>query len=125
MSGIRTGTRLEQLRALHRQITVRTELARRRGHHEDVPDLHDLAHKVAAAIRDEERAARARPTVAVAVRVADERVTRHLVDLGVTAHDVKVWAVTQGIIPAVVRGRVSGRLVDAYAAHHQHQETAS
>lgn len=124
MSGIRTGTRLEQLRALHARVTVRIELARRQGHPEDLPDLHDLAHKVAAAIRAEERATRARPTVAAGVRVADDRVTRHLLDLGVTAHDVKVWAVGQGLIPAVVRGRVSGRLVDAYATHHQHQETA-
>lgn len=40
-----------------------------------------------------------------------------LAELGVTAKHVKEWACTQGLIPAVVRGRVALALVDAYAAH--------
>lgn len=38
--------------------------------------------------------------------------------LGVTSRDVKEWAVRQGMIPAVVRGKVPESIVFAYAEAH-------
>ena len=54
---------------------------------------------------------------------AEERVLKHLERLGVTSHDVKVWAVSVGLLDAVRRGRIKGALVDAYEAAHQNQTT--
>ncbi|MFC5178477.1 hypothetical protein [Nocardioides taihuensis] len=50
---------------------------------------------------------------------ANDRVTRQLVLLRVSAHDVKVSAVKEGLAPEVVRGRLGADLLDAYAAAHR------
>lgn len=44
---------------------------------------------------------------------------KHLEQLGVTSHDVKVWAVGVGLLDAVRRGRIKGALVDAYEQAHR------
>ncbi len=49
---------------------------------------------------------------------AEDRVTKHLERLGVTAHDVKAWAVTAGLTDTVRRGRIKAELVDAYETAH-------
>lgn len=90
MSGVRCGTRLDQLRALRRRI--------------------DLEIMVAA--REE---ALARPIV----RSRPERRGRNTVDeqlaeLGVTSHDVKVWALQAGLVSEIKRGRIGQNLVDSY-----------
>jgi hypothetical protein len=46
-------------------------------------------------------------------------VKHRLDDLGLDALTVTRWAVEQGLLAAVVRGRVSGHVVDAYATHHR------
>jgi hypothetical protein len=51
------------------------------------------------------------------------RVADRLAALGVTHHQVKTWAVQQGLIPEIPRGVVQTRLIDAYAAAHPTQPT--
>lgn len=51
-------------------------------------------------------------------RKAEDRVTKHLEILGVTAHDVKEWALDAGLIQVISRGRVKQALVDAYEEAH-------
>lgn len=67
--------------------------------------------------------ARQHPEAAVGTIVtgmrANDRVTRQLVLLRVSAHDVKVSAVKEGLVPEVVRGRLGADLLDAYAAAHR------
>lgn len=50
---------------------------------------------------------------------AEDRVTKQLERLGVTAHDVKVWAHQTGLVDQVRRGRIKAELVDAYEAAHR------
>ncbi|EFQ82724.1 hypothetical protein HMPREF0063_11933 [Aeromicrobium marinum DSM 15272] len=117
MPAVRTGTRLEALQRLQRRTKHEIDSARRRDDRYELKRLADLA----ARIDDEIRLASAgRPR---SKRV--EKVLPRMHDLCVTAREVKVWAVEAGLIPAVVRGRVSGALVEAYAAAHsthEHQE---
>lgn len=95
MSGIRVGTRLEQ--------------------------LYQLRDRLALEIAHEERLA------ALDVRVKPPRpVTRHSTDvvsqrlkwMGVTARIVKQWALEQGLIDKIHRGRVSLELAEAYIDAH-------
>lgn len=119
MTGIRTTTRLEELQRLHRVTRLQRDAAARRGE-----PTHQHDHLLAALTREITHASRRpRPEVAAAVRATDTSVQDRLHALGVTALDVKRWAVATGRLPAVVRGRVSGLLVDAYAHAHQPQET--
>lgn len=121
MSGVQTGTRLDRLEQLQRVARMQRAHARWAGDLE----LHDRLDRLVRRITHEiGREQRARPEVAAAVRRADLGVQQHLEALGVTAHTVKVWGVQAGLLPAVVRGRVSGALVTAYDHAHQpqHQE---
>lgn len=119
MSGVQSGTRLERLEQLHRRVRHELAIARRHG----LVDETRLAVLDARLAHEITTLHRARPTVAAAVRQTDRTVQERLEQLGVTSHVVKQWAVDTGLIPAVVRGRVSGLLVDAYAqAHPQPQE---
>jgi hypothetical protein len=106
--GIRTGTYLEALRSLHRQIEHEISCAVRRD--EDTTALRSLRTKTLDAIdREEQPASRAsRPRL--------DLVGQRLAQLGVTSHEVKVWAFGQGLVDAVKRGRISAALVQAYAA---------
>ena len=47
-----------------------------------------------------------------------------LAQLGVTSNDVKRWAVTQGLLDTVKRGRIRVELVELYAATHRRDATA-
>ena len=84
------GTRLEQLEALRRRITLEIEMECRR-----VAQLG-----------------------AVPPRMPD-LVQAWLRVLGVTAYDVKVWGVEHGLLTSVRRGRVSVEVVRAFAEAHQ------
>ncbi|MBT56564.1 MAG: hypothetical protein CMF72_24590 [Mameliella sp.] len=119
MSGIRHGTRLEQLEQLQRTARMQRAHARWARDYLEHDRLDTLVTRLTEEIEHEQRA---RPNVAAGVRRTDNTVTQHLQQLGVTALDVKRWAVDTGLIPAVVRGRISAALVDAYDHAHQPQE---
>lgn len=91
MSGVQHGTRLDQLVVLRDTVLAEIEHERRAGRHNGI------------ALRDI-------PTSAEAL----------LATLGVTSRTVKEWAVQQGLLTAVRRGRVSLTIVRAYQeANHQ------
>lgn len=119
MSGVQSGTRLERLEAVQRAARMQRAYARWDHNDREHDRLDALVRQLDVEIRREQRA---RPELVTAVRTADERTAHQLERLGVTAYAVKVWAVTEGLIPSVVRGRVSLALIDAYAHAHQQQE---
>lgn len=97
MSGIRFGSRLDQLRALRDQLDQ--EIA-----NEEYRDITG-------------NAGRMRPPSRPATRLVEvNRVDLRLRELGVTSREVKVWAVAAGLIPEVKRGRVAEALVEQFAA---------
>lgn len=129
MSGVQSGTRLERLHQLQRAARLQRAEARWKGHQHEHDRLDQLVSLITTEITLEEArlaaAAKQRPTIATAVRRTDQTVEERLRAMGVTTYAVKVWAVQQGLLPAVVRGRVSPLLVDAYATAHHTQETPS
>ena len=91
MSGVQVvGSRLDQLVVLRDKITAEIEYERRAGRHNGRPLL-DI------------------PTSAEAL----------MNTLGVTSRQVKEWAVQQGHLTAVRRGRVSLAIVQAYQKEHE------
>lgn len=123
MSGIRTGTRLQNLQQLRRRAQHELDAARRRDDRHDLPRLRELVTRIQHQI-DLETPAPATPTPAGTPRLrsqkATDRVTRRLNQLGVTSHDVKEWAVTAGLLDRVRRGRIRAELVEAYANRTTH-----
>jgi hypothetical protein len=123
VSGIRTGTRLQQLETFRHRVDHEYHAARRR----DQPTA-DLL-RLAAAVDDQIRAEggtppppavptppkRKRPPLAV-----DLLITR----LDVPAATVRAWAVEQGLIEPGKRGRVPLVVVEMYAAHQRTIEHA-
>lgn len=97
MSGVRTGTRLEQLRALRARLDHEIAAELRRAAQEPDPRPVTTARK----------SSRRRP--------ATPNATSQLLEqLGVTAADVRAWARESGRdVPA--HGRLSLALVEAYA----------
>lgn len=108
MSGIRTCTREEALQALLTRTRQEIACAVRREDRRGLPRLRALA----ARLEDELGL-----TPSVKPRRA-ELVLQRLTELGVTSRQVKEWAVEQGLIPTVVRGRIARDLVEAWAAAH-------
>lgn len=124
MSGIRTGTRLEQLERLQARTSYELAAARRREDWRDVPRLEELRDRLAeeiSTLRPREipapaTAAQPRPR---SVAVGPSAEVQLLAELGVSARDVKVWAVGQGLLEVVTRGRVKLELVQRYAEAHR------
>lgn len=129
MSGVQAGTRLERLQVLWRRTKHDLDIAQREGQHQRLAQLQQLEARLdeeivlagGTSLRPEsrrfqtfqrKRPARGQPRGPR--RKAEDRVSKHLERLGVTSHDVKVWAVAQGLLPAVKRGRIKGELVTAY-----------
>lgn len=120
---IETRTRLERLEALADR-TGQELLAARRSDHvppAEVDRLRDLAARVDAALAEERRIQGLAVPVPAPVEepareLAPSAEVRLLAELGVSARDVKEWAVGQGLLTAVRRGRVALALVEAYAA---------
>lgn len=125
MSGVRVGTRLEQLQDLRRQTAVQHEHARRTG--APAADLGALLARIDVEIRAEGGTPppAPRPPAPDAPRrrtsLTSDDAVRVMAELGVTSNDVKRWAVDQGLLDAVKRGRIRVDLVETYARHHQHQ----
>lgn len=94
MSGISTGTRLEQLERLKAKVDLEIAAERRRL----ALDERFVTFQRADHDRRRVDATKAR-----------------LEQLGVTAKDVKVWAVGVGLLADVKRGRVARELVEKYA----------
>lgn len=84
------GTRLEQLVVLRDQVTAEIEAERRKDRHNGQP-LADI------------------PTSAEALMAV----------IGTNSHAVKEWAVEQGLLARVARGRVSLAVVQAFKEAHQ------
>lgn len=103
-----TGDRLSRLQLLQRRTKHELDSALRRGETHDAKRLTVLNGRLLEAID----AATPKPA-----RRA-EHVLDRLTELGVTSNDVKVWAVSAGLLDAVRRGRVKASLVEAYAAAH-------
>lgn len=87
MSGIATGTRLDQLKALRRRLD------------------HEIAIEARRSL-DAPTARRSKPRT----RTYRERLEAR----GIEARQVKEWAVANGLLPEVKRGRVSLDLIEAY-----------
>lgn len=124
LSGIVTGTRAERLERLLQRARHELDSARRRD------DRHETARLELLLQRCDEALAAERSTAATTHAATPAGLPlggpsielRALADLGVTARDVKLWAVSAGLLDAVHRGRVKHDLVLAYADAHR-QET--
>lgn len=114
MGGIRTVSREEALAALLRRTKHEVAQARRSSSRE-LPRLQQLEDALRAELGlpaiDRTQAA---PTAAPAPVTYQSRLDA----IGVTSLQVKTWALEQGLIPELRRGRVPPALVDAYAAAH-------
>ena len=106
MSGVRCGTRLEQLLDLRRQVNLQIELEVRN-------DPREAARLGLTGGGDTPPRARQK-SPGQSLNVAERR----LAELGVSSTDVKAWAVQQGLLPEVKRGRIGINLVEQYAAAH-------
>lgn len=102
MTGVRVGTRLDQLLALRRQVDQEIATERRRL-------ALDVGHRPAATLHVDEPPPKGDASVAA--------LARHRL----TAKQVKVWAVSVGLLDEVKRGRVAADLVHAYVDAHQDQ----
>lgn len=98
MTGIKSGSRLEQLEQLARKIALEIAAERRR-----------LALDPPGPGRPP-----ARPD---SRHLADLSTHERLRELGVTSKTVKEWAVKAGHLTAVRQGRVARWVVEAYAEH--------
>lgn len=122
MTGVRVGTRLDQLQDLRRQITLHLEHARRAG--TPAAGLLQLAAAVDTEIRAEGGTPPPPPRFVITPaptrrrRVARHRADVLLAQLGVTTADVRAWAVDNGYLRPGQRGRVGLAVVEAYAQHH-------
>lgn len=112
MSGVSTLPRLEQLRRLLTRTRQEAAYAERRGL--PIADLRVLERRVESAIEREVACTKPAPTADPEPVVTRE--VALLAELGVSAHDVKAWAVERGLLDTVRRGRVALQLVEAYAA---------
>lgn len=116
MSGVRTGTRLQQLEALRHRIDHNLHAALRRD--QPTTDLIRLAALVDEQILAEGGTPptpitprpRRRPPLAVDVLITT---------LDVPTATIRAWAVDQGLIAPGRRGRVPYAVVQAYAVHQQ------
>lgn len=110
MTGIRTGSRLEQLEALRRRLDHEIAVERR-------------AAILAAPCTDHDTTTGRQPTGKRAPtgtgKGSDAVAHARLEELGVTTRQVKQWAVSVGLIPALVRGRVALPIIEKYAEAHQ------
>jgi hypothetical protein len=120
MSGVESRSRLEQLQALARRTHHEAASAGRRGDRAEHRRLLDLEQRIGDAIV---AAGGKRPSTGPGVprnrrKKAEDRVGKRLLQLGVTSHEVKVWAVSVGLLDAVRRGRIKAAIVEAYATAH-------
>lgn len=116
MSGVRTGTRLDQLRTLQKRTRHEIAAAKRREDRYGIRELEALAKRI-----DDEIALIEPPVIFREARTSRGTVPldQMLADLGVSSTEVKEWGVAQGLLDAVKRGRVSRVLVETYAAAHR------
>ncbi|WP_183092922.1 hypothetical protein [Nocardioides stalactiti] len=121
MRAVESRTRLEQLQTLERRVRHEIDSATRAGNRRELARLLTLEQKITDAIRGEGGRPLPKRTGAPRTRrkKAEDRVTKRLQQLGVTSHDVKVWAVSVGLLDQVRRGRIKGAVVEAYATAHQ------
>ncbi len=106
MTGVRVGSRLEQLLDLRRQVTLQIEVERRKN-----PTEATRLGVVKTKKRPKDRVAP--PNV----------VERLLTDLGVTTTDVRSWAIDQGLMAPGTHGRIALALVEQYATAHPPEDT--
>lgn len=122
MTGVESRSRLEQLQALQRRTKHQLDIARINGDLRTGHRLRQLNEQLAdeiIAITGQQLAAPQARQPRTKRQKADDRVGRRMQQLGVTAHDVRAWALKVGLVDRVRRGRIRGELVEAYAAAHQ------
>lgn len=124
MSGIRVGSRLDQLQQLRRNVTVQLEHARRTVDPTRVHDLEQLRDRVDAEIRTEGGTPPPPPGMVVVPRprrrtTGPTKADLLMAELGVPAATVRAWAIQTGLLAGVTRGRLSTAVVEAYATHQQ------
>ena len=109
MSGVRQGSRLQQLEALRARLDHEINVERRR--------TIIAEHRPATPAPPPPREPTPRDDLDGRPDVTGFALTTRtlLDDLDVTPRQVKEWAVSVGLIPAVTRGRVSLELVRSYA----------
>ncbi|MCX6399442.1 MAG: hypothetical protein NTX33_05890 [Propionibacteriales bacterium] len=116
MSGIRTGTRIEQLAALRSRVSLELEYAARTGKPRE--RLLHLAGQIDQEIRSEGGKPPPRTPYEKRKRSAPHRADILIAELGVTSADVRAWALAAGIVDRQRRGRLPAVVVEAYAANH-------
>lgn len=120
MTPIRVGSRLEQLQGLERRTKQEIDLACFHQTYDRLPRLRELLARVQGEIVAEggqpTHVPKGQPKTKR--KKAEDKVYARLGQLGVTAHEVKVWAVSVGLLDQVRRGRIRGELVEAYASNH-------
>lgn len=109
MGGVRVGSRLEQLRKLRDQVSLEIELEERR----EALETARPARAVQQSVRSKRNL-----TNGVGKGSSSVLIRERLEQLGVTSKTVKTWAVTQGLLPEVVRGTCKVEIIDAYAQAH-------
>lgn len=112
MSGVRSGSRAEQVRKLRQQTRIELHLAVSRGDYAAAERLCALMLKIDA---DRDAIPIPRPLTQSRPLTASERMTERIHSLGTTTRAIKEWAVSVGLLDAVRPGQVSADLVDAYA----------
>lgn len=119
MSGVDSRTRTERLDSLRRQTKL--EIASGERTHVDPHRLVDLRlllqnleRELGLKVTPLPKPPRTKPKRKSAV----DNVGLHLARLGVTSNDVKVWAVSAGLLDQVRRGRIAAYLVEAYEHAH-------
>lgn len=112
MSGVRVGSRLEQLRKLRAQVDLQIEIEERRERLEGARPA--LAVQQPVSVRPRKGSL----TGGVGKGSSSILIRDRLVQMGVTAKDVKLWAVEKGLLAEFKRGTVAVAVVDAYAEAH-------
>lgn len=109
MSGVRVGTRLEQLEALRRQVDQEIAVERRRL-------ATEAQHRPPT--RTAPRRSKSNLTGGVGKGSSSVLIRVRLEQLGVTSKQVKQWAVDRGLLDRIHRGTVRVELIDAYERTH-------
>lgn len=119
MSGIRTGTRREELERLRQRVEHRRQAALRRHNHGDAARLFDLLGRIDTAIAAEPGGPPPAATPACLLE-SDTRMRERIARLGVTPKQIRKWALANGV-EVGTRGRVSFEVIELWADAHRQE----
>lgn len=118
MSGIRTGTRREELERLRQRVDHRRQAALRRHDHSGAARLFDLLGRIDTAIAAEPSALPPKPAPAPCLMEYDTRMRERIAALGVTTAQIRKWALANDI-EVGARGRISFDVIEMWADAHR------